>query len=101
VSDAEKEDWQPTEPWSVRWHKVDLFEAARHMQGRTLMPLDGIPHMNWPNDRVGFPEIVVFTDNTAVAVCSGLSSPVSPITPDLDIDPPSFWIGERAEEQRP
>ena len=38
-------------------------------------------------------EIVKFTNGTAVACASQWSGPYSEDTPDIDADPPGWWIG--------
>lgn len=75
----------------AEWRKVSMSEAIRFIR-------DGHGQPVMHNDRAQGPEgvydcaIETFDDGTAVACRSKWSGPYSELTPDVDAEPPDWWI---------
>jgi hypothetical protein len=74
-----------------KWRRCDLFEACRFMEGRKLKGELGDEDLPAIEDKWGA-EGVEFEDGTRVACESSWNGPYSPETPDIDANPPVFWI---------
>lgn len=73
----------------MTWTKVSMPEAIIFMQDKKL-DYSKKHHNNTPD---GEASVVYFTDGTAVAVKSDWREPFSIGTPDIDANPPIWWIG--------
>lgn len=77
----------------MRWKTCTMAEALEFAQGKTIDYDHDSNYYNYdvkPSDNA---EVVYFTDRTAVASESSFSGPYSEVTPDIDIEPPDWWIG--------
>lgn len=72
----------------MKWESATIEEVFQFVQGKeivnnlTVLPL-GVP---WDAT------VVKFTDGSFVACKSEWSGPLSEVTPDIDAEPPSWWI---------
>jgi hypothetical protein len=82
----------------MKWKQVSLQEACEFMQNKTVdqtanrLFQDGYPRdlkLNHP----GSEDQLIFTDSSAVVCESNWSGPYSKLTPDIDANPPVFWVG--------
>jgi len=80
------------------WQECTIGEAFDFAMGKTIYHGDKYDFDDKPNWRA---EVVRFTDGTAVACCSDWSGPLSEVTPDIDAQPPIWWIGNYYEINNP
>jgi hypothetical protein len=73
-----------------KWREVPMAKAMEWMIGKTIMTTEftvfGVGN--------GQGNGVILSDGTAILATSDWSGPYSKVTPDIDGDPPLFWIGE-------
>jgi len=79
-----------------KWAQCDLFAACRFMQDRTLKgrlaDFNGLGESS--------PDGIEFEDGTKVAASSSWRGPYSEVTPDINADPPIFWVWGTTVELR-
>lgn len=79
----------------MEWKECNIHKALTFANGKTInkkWPRDG-QSMNEPHHCA---DTAVFTDGTAVACLSQWRGPLSEVTPDIDAEPPKWWIGKPA-----
>lgn len=78
---------------ALSWRSATMAEAIQHSQARDLinpdnpsafMSIEGIPE---------FAGVVLFADGTGIACVSRWKGPYSEVTPDIDGEPPDWFIG--------
>ena len=82
----------------MEWKECGIVTAFQFAEGKTIKrnsyAYDIGVTMNHPE---GYNcDCVVFTDGTAVACLSQWRGPYSEVTPDIDAEPPKWWIGKPA-----
>lgn len=74
------------------WRETTLADALQWAAGKAMVgPYEG--EGGWPGGCRSSPSGVVFSDGSVVACSSDWSGPYSELTPDVDGEPPRFWIG--------
>jgi hypothetical protein len=81
------------------WRQVSMREAVAFIRDECGQPLDGQGVPSWM-DGVPLPEfrryggsgIEFFDNGMAVACCSDWDGPYSEVTPDIDANPPQWFI---------
>ena len=81
----------------IKWKKVDLTDVLDFAQGKTFEVLCDYSELNnIPSDYdnyLGKP--IKFSDGTYLIDSSEWTGPYSEVTPDIDAEPPSYWLGTK------
>lgn len=85
------------------WREVGLAEILDHFQGRRRIDGGGGQSLDLPSDAVesGEASMLFLDDGSVVVAASQWRGPYSDQTPDIDAEPPRFWIGSPAREEGP
>lgn len=80
------------------WEECSIEKAFDYAEGKKRLS-------KWPTKyAVIGPEhgcdFVFFTDETCLACHSAWSGPYSEVTPDIDAEPPKWWIGTNRREAK-
>jgi hypothetical protein len=73
----------------MKYREVTLADVCEWFQGRKVAKENIVA---FPGDKTAYG--IELTDGSQVVCESDWSGPYSELTPDVDADPPRFWIGE-------
>lgn len=80
----------------AQWRQVSMREAVIFIRDEAGQPLDEPPAWSrkagLPDSNRGSPGVEYFDNGVAVACASDWTGPYSEVTPEVDADPPQWFI---------